>query len=222
MKTAAVVLSYHLTRHLKGVLKHLSTLDKVLVINERLKGVKEQLDKTEAIVKKLNQPNVELITGEGSEQHEVLNKGIQLLDSYDMVFINDADEFIIPRDRNRIIEKMIDSDADAGFCNVIDYFNMSLAYPMRGHKAVVVVKPKNVKFYDNRCLQFGSGVQFDGMFIHHFGFAMGEDSIKWKLKVECYAKDRKEIDFIINQDKQEKDVPKAILQYVEEKELDHE
>lgn len=185
IKIGAIVRCYYITEYLKRVLKHLKDLDSIAVMNYRFNRVKEAKDNTQEIVKELKQDNVKLFTGEGLEQHEIFNKGLERLNDCDFVFILDADEFLLKFDRKKIIDDMTEKGFGYGFAKVIDYRDLEHIYPIRTHKPVVCVKPiphklpQNV-FYQVRNVMGASGSQLPDVYLHHFGYALNKENMEWK------------------------------------------
>jgi len=209
MKIGAVVASYHLTKYLKAVLKSLKDIDTVLVVNHRFEGAKENSDDTEKIVKDLNQHNVHLIKGKGKKQHEVLRDGVQELWDCKYIIINDADEFLLKKDRREMIETMLAHRTEVGFCKVIDYASYSQRYEIRGYKPAMIVKPVT-RFPIGRTVEYGNGIYFN-KYVHHFGY-VDKKNIEWKHG--WYNAPVKEIDRIMGQKKYDCKIPEEIKELI--------
>ena len=82
-------------------------------------------------------------------------------------------------DLHSIIENMHKEKLNAGFAQVINYKDKDHIYKPREHKPVVVVNPKEVEFYDGRCIKFSGRYDSDAL-IHHLGFMYDKDIINFK------------------------------------------
>lgn len=181
-RIAALIRCYGLTRYLKPVLKQYEWVDDILVMNELFRGATETIDDTKNQVIELNQHNVTVNSGLGNlSQAEVFNRGIELLKDYDLIFISDADEFILGEDQDKLVEGMVDHDI--GIVNVIDYArNFDHIYPIRTHRPPVIIRP-SAKFYDVRCYQ-GGAKYFKDVNMHHLGFVYTPEELRWKFAWE--------------------------------------
>lgn len=208
----AIVRSYYLTKYLKAVLKSLAHLDKIIVANYRFINAEKKEDNTEEVIKdyfSIPRPsNITLIKGEGKEQHDIFNDCLEKLKDCDYVFINDADEFILRKDRDEMVEQMMSRKLSAGFCDIIDYASLTERYPSRPHRPVMIVKP-DVKFYAVRNLHYGNGVFFD-KYVHHFGY-VGE--LDWK---KSWYGAPKELERIPTQRKHDCKIPEEIMGLLED------
>ena len=220
MKIGALIRCYHLTRYLKAILKSLDYLDEVLVVNAKFKGTEDRPDATEDIVRELGQKNVTLLKEEhdGEEQHEIIRAGLEVLWGCKYVFINDADEFILRKDREEIVEQMATQRAEVGFCHLIDYVSEPFHipqqhYPFRGHRPTVIVKPSTT-FYNIRNIRYGNGIFFDKC-VHHFGYTWNSDDMNWKHSFyeEAESKDLKDL---TKRRKFDCKVPDEIMKLLEE------
>ena len=176
MKLAAIVRCYCFTEYLYRVLKSLEYLDTIFLMNYRFEGFPESEDNTREIAHSTKQKNIQLYTGKLKKQHEIFNDGLELASDYDLVFINDADEFITKEDRDYMVRFIMDNPVDGGTCNVIDYMGNDKVAALRTHKPTVIVKP-SVRFYDVRCAQYGNHY-FNNVNMHHFGHMLKRKQYK--------------------------------------------
>ena len=72
----ALVRSYGLTKYLRAVLKSYDWVDRLLIVNNRFKGVKSREDKTREIAESLNQKNIEIVSDVDLDLHQSLNFGV--------------------------------------------------------------------------------------------------------------------------------------------------
>lgn len=207
-----IIRSYHLTKYLKAVLKSLKDLDVIIVANYRFKGAEPKPDNTKEIIESLNQKNIIFESGEGKEQHEVFNDCLGKLTDCSYVFINDADEFLLKKDREEILETMINRNKDTGFCFMKDYASYTQCYPIRNYRPIMIIKPK-IRFYEVRNAWHGEGCFFD-KYIHHFCYLLNENDIKWK---EGWHGAFKEVNRIISQEKNDCKIPEEIMNLLEDK-----
>ena len=182
LRIASLIRSYGLTKYLTPVIKQYAWVDKILVMNYQFKGVPAIEDATLTCISEVNQPNVEVNKGLGNlTQHEVFNRGIELLKDYDLIFISDADEFLARADQNDIVLGMVGHDI--GVCRVIDYAkDFNHRYPIRTHRPAVICRP-SARFYDVRCY-IGGAKYFDTIFLHHLGYIYSPEELGWKLNWE--------------------------------------
>jgi hypothetical protein len=177
MRTGALIRSYGLTKYLAAVLRSYSWVDKILVMNHRFKSVKERPDNTPNITAQFK--NAICKSGEGLNQHDVLNIGLEDFKDFHCVFISDADELLKRKDQERIAEMVLGDDAIN--CNVIDYAkDFEHIYPVRTHHPIVAVKPF-VRFYDVRCSS-GCGRYISNIDLHHVGYTFTPEEIGWKIE----------------------------------------
>ena len=180
MRIGALVRSYGTTKYLRAVAKQYDWVDRLLIMNYRFNGVIPRQDGTRDILQELNQPNVEIMTGENFNQHEVFNLGFSMLKDCDYIFVSDSDEIITKQDQKKMVDGI--EDYDAGVCNIIDYkTDYYHRIPQRTHKPLVLAK-NTLKFYDVRCYT-GRCKEFP-INIHHFGFVNEEADIQWKFNWE--------------------------------------
>lgn len=193
MKIGAIIRSYHLTDYLRAVLTNLAWVDKIIVANYRFlkypwsekKYVPEAEDKTEEICKKLNQSNVVLMKGETKDQTEVFDLSQREMLGFGLVFIVDADEFLLKDDQGKIVEEMLKNPNPAARVNMIDYATMDRVYPMRTHKQLIAIKPP-IKFQGTRGCE-GGVYLFKDINLHHFGYMLKDQ--KWKSQNLWYPRE---------------------------------
>ena len=184
---AAIVRCYTLSWILDKVLKNLSDLDLVLlaICNYTADNSNEAVTK---VAKLLKQDNVACIFYEAMEQKDLFNKCVKKLKDLGAthIFINDADEILLPNDRKRIMAKMDEHILDSMHCTVIDYADMECKehYEIREHKPVVCIKPTAV-FDGNRSV--GSGGLMEEIELHHFGHALDKEDWNWKMNNLWYG-----------------------------------
>lgn len=179
-KIGAIVRSYGLCDYLVPVLKQFSWVDRLVVLNYRFNGVKEYPDKTRKLAGSLNQPNIEIDSGEGLNQHDVLNHGLSRLGDCEFVFISDSDELSTFSDKQRMLAEM--GNQEAVLCGLIDYArDFEHIFPIRSHHPVCLVKP-HVRFIDVRCV--GCSTKHLNIDIHHFGYVHSKPDMDWKVDWE--------------------------------------
>lgn len=179
MRIGAIIRSYYLTDYLERVVKNYSWIDRVVVANFMFPRVDSSVrDKTESIINKLNQPNVVLLKDRSRhyDQAEVFEMAKNKLLDCDLIFISDADEFLLKSDQEKIINDL-NPNSEKALCHVIDYcLNTDYAFPLRTHKPIVAVRPK-VRFVGTRDAE-GQGQMFNDIYMHHFGYSIKEQ--EWK------------------------------------------
>jgi len=215
MRLGAIVRCFYLTDYLERVLKNLFWLDRVIVAHSYPSNSDVQNDRTVEIVKQLAYNNVDTYTFLDKQQHEVFNDALKIFYDYDYVFINDADEFLLPVDQIGLIRGIKKKKADVGYINVIDYSqDINKRYPIRTHRPAVIVRP-HVHFYEIRNI-VGEGYFHKG-YMHHMGYAFTQDKINWKLKnKQWYGVDEKNIQNILNQPLEDCTPPKELLELLNE------
>jgi hypothetical protein len=176
----AVVRCYGLTNYLTGVLKQYNWLGKIAVLNYKFNRVEVSPDNTAEVVAKLGQSNVKLYSGDSLDQHSVLNMGVEILQDCELIFISDADEFILRADQQKLIDNM--EGESVATVDIIDYVDFNRRFPIRGHKPPVLVRP-DVRFHDVRCHQAGARY-FKNTFMHHLGYTYNPVELDWKFKWE--------------------------------------
>jgi hypothetical protein len=174
----AVIRSYGLTNYLTGVLDSYAWVDKITVMNYRFNSTPPTKDDTAFLTAPFK--NARTISGENLDQHVVLNMGVESLKDCELIFIADADEFILRADQQKLIDGM--GGVSIGTCDVIDYVDYNRRFPIRGHKPPVIVRP-DVKFYDVRCYQ-GTGKYFPDVKMHHLGYTYSPQELEWKFNWE--------------------------------------
>lgn len=200
MRLAALIQSYGATDFLLPVLRQFNWIDQVLVMNCKFSYALETEDRTLDIIKEAKQKNIAFYHGLVTSQQDSYNLGLQILHSYDRVFICDSDEITLPEDQKRLVELSIQYGNIAA--KIIDYASLDLTkvYEHRTHHPIVMCDPKTTTFGYARC---SNGVwNTDEVTVHHFGYLI--KNIQWKKdwgnKVDEGAADklmsRNVIDFI--------------------------
>lgn len=209
---SAIVRCYSLNFMLARVLKNLSDIDFILLAVCNFTDTQDKSN-VEEIVKGLKQNNIYCVYFPKMEQRDLFNSCIKRLTKLgsEIILINDADEILLKRDRNKIITKMRENltDFDAVNVSVIDYSEMdcSEAHEMRTHKPVVAVKPY-VEFNGNRSVE--QGALMADIKLHHFGYAMEPEDLYWKLNNLWY--ERESAQKIINSSVEEFEAPIELLE----------
>lgn len=184
----AIVRCYNLTFMLKGVLESLADIDIVLVAVCNFSGDNRE-EKVTEILHNLKQDNVICSFYPNMPQNELFNRCKDKLNSMgvDIILINDADEILLKNDRDRVIRRLVESQCDAIHATVIDYANLDATerFEERTHKPVVAIKP--CAFFDGNRSVVGGDLMEDVM-LHHFGYALDEDEMAWKLNNLWYRK----------------------------------
>jgi hypothetical protein len=99
----------------------------------------------------------------------------------DVVFISDADEFLLRSDQARCINALMTyPELKKIECSVIDYSkkDCSEAFALRTHLPVVAFKPP-VVFSGNRWCE-GESMHLRDMYMHHFGYVIND--YEWKYR----------------------------------------
>lgn len=201
---------------LARVLKNLADIDFILLAVCNFTDTKDD-SKVEKIVKELKQNNIYCAYFPKMEQRELFNICIKRLSNLgsEVILINDADEILLKKDRNKIINKMRENitDFDAVNVSVIDYSEMdcSEVHEMRTHKPVVAVKPF-VVFNGNRSVE--QGALMEDIKLHHFGYAMEPEDLYWKMNNLWY--ERESAQKIINSSVEEFEAPIELLEVMNE------
>ena len=178
MLIGALILSYGDGQFLRPVIKQYLRLDKILVMNYLFPQSEPFPDETKSIC---NELGVEVKSGEGLNQEDVLNLGIQSFAGFHTIFMSDADEFIMRADQDEIIKRQKAQPHNYITLPMIEYAgDLYHKYEERGHKPVCVVTPET-RFYDVRCV-CGAGRQFNDIYMHHLGFIANEERMAWKRK----------------------------------------
>lgn len=162
---------------------------KIVVANYCYGRYEDNVDDTRAIVNSLNLDNILLLGGgEPIEQRHVFELAQSRLLDCDVVFISDADEFLLPNDQARCIEILMgDPHLKKIECQVIDYSKKDAteAFAQRTHLPVVAFKPP-VKFVGNRWCE-GESRHLKDMNMHHFGYCL--DGYDWKYRNLWYPRE---------------------------------
>lgn len=180
MRVGALIRSYGLTDYLRPVINQYKWVDEILVMNYRFPNTKPRKDETRAICEELG---VKCDSGEGLDQHEVLNKGIEQFRDFDFVFFSDADEFITKEDQMKLINEI--EEAQIGCAQIIDYIGDPFhKQKARGHYPVVIVRPKNVLFTGLRNISYLPTKIYHHVNVHHFGNLYSVEQRAWKMDWE--------------------------------------
>ncbi|HNX03699.1 MAG TPA: hypothetical protein PKM71_08545 [Candidatus Cloacimonas sp.] len=172
------------------VLKQYKWVDKIVVLNYRFINVKPSLDNTQRICNLFSHPNLVYERGRGVEQHEIFNRGLDLLQDCNLAFIADADEILLPSDQEEITRFMSDrrgliGQADSAACKIIDYNgDLFHASPQRAYPVTVAVVPQVVRFNHIRNINNNRVKVFPDITLHHLGLVFPEETIKWKSEWE--------------------------------------
>ena len=184
-------MAYHATQYLPLVLKQYEWVDKIVVLNYRFPSVPVSSDNTEEIVSSFKHPNIVIKSGEGLQQHEIRNLGINLMQDCDAVFISDADEFIFKPDQDKIVRALAERSAEckpASYvaCTIVDYNgDLYHALPQRSYYTTVAIAPRDVKFRRLRDAgNYGSCICLPEVVMHHLGFVFTPELMDWKANWE--------------------------------------
>lgn len=213
---SAIVRCYNLTFMLDRVLRNLSDIDFVLLAICNYTDADEP-SKVEAVVRDLNQNNVYCVHFPKMSQKDLFNNCIKRLSRLgsEIILINDSDEILLKDDRNRIIDKMLANatEYDAVNVSVIDYADMGCSerYEIRTHKPVVAIKPFAF-FNGNRSVE--QGALMDSINLHHFGYAMSQPEMDWKMNNLWYEKESAQK--IINSRKEKANPPLELMEVLNE------
>ena len=150
-------------------------------------------------------------------QVNVRNEGIDRLKHCDFVWTVDGDEIILPEDQEKILKGVVDQKKDSAFISVLDYADENHIYKPRDHKPVVLLNPKEVRFYETRCVRHNQPLSFDNCYLHHLGFTFQQEKMKWKKDNYWNVGDTKQVDKIMRKDKVEYNVPEEIKKIIREK-----
>jgi len=187
MRIGAFIKSYHSTHYLPLVLEQYRWVDKIVVLNYRFNSVEPTSDNTREICEAFNHPNLICESGEGLNQAQIHNRGVELLKDCDLAWVSDADEIIFPADQKIILDEVKNKDW-AGCCRIVDYNgDIYHAMPDRGY-TVVIVSPKSerVEFVNLRCLHTSCHHHnIPNATMHHLGLVFPKDVIEWKADWEC-------------------------------------
>jgi len=148
------------------------------------------------------------------DQVEVRNDVISTLKDCDFVFTIDADEFLLKEDQHKIVKTMKEGDYDAGFCPVIDYTrDLKHRYKRDGeHMPVVIIDPKEVSFYETRCVNYKKPVYFRDIYLHHLGFTFDDDKLGWKKRNYWNTGNRQEVEEIMQKETEPCELPEEIME----------
>jgi len=188
MQLGVLIRSYHVTDYLKAVLKSYDWVDKIVLLNYRFKTAEPRPDDTEQLALSMNLPNLIFKKGDSLEQHEIFNLGLELLKDCDYVFINDADEIILPREQKKIIENLHSNNRDIAKCPMLDYIvDFYHSFFQQPRFVLTVIKPSKCRFVKIREIENYEPQKIDyfpDCYIYHFGFIVPVAKLDWKIKWE--------------------------------------
>lgn len=223
MKVGAYICSYHATQYLPLVLKQYEWVDKIVVMNYRFKTVEPTTDNTREICEKFGHKNLIIESGEGLEQHEIRNRGLDLLSDCDIAWTSDADEIILPDDQNMIMNRMADRRPLVGLacyanCKIVDYNgDLYHASPQREGYVTVMVAPKLVRFSRLRNLEHNiHEARFPHVTMHHLGLVFTPEVVNWKSHWE-YKEEGHSREELVNNWAVRRDVtpPRELLDFLD-------
>jgi hypothetical protein len=184
MRVGALIKSYHSTQYLPLVLEQYRWVDKIVVLNYRFDTVKETTDNTKEICSKFKHHNLIIESGSGIPQHQIHNRGLELLKDCTYAFIADADEILFPDDQKRILSRM--HGWDYGCCNIVDYNgDLNHALPKRQGFTLVCVAVNQVRFHCIRSVQpTAREIIFPDIDLQHLGWVFPKEILEWKADWE--------------------------------------
>jgi D-glycero-beta-D-manno-heptose 1-phosphate adenylyltransferase len=184
MRVGALIKSYHSTQYLPLVLEQYRWVDKIVVLNYRFDTVKETTDDTREICYRFKHGGLVCESGQGLAQHNIHNRGLELLKDCDFAFISDADEILFPEDQQKILSRM--QGWDYGCCNIVDYNgDLNHALPKRKGYTLVCVAVNQVKFHCIRSVQpTAREIVLPEVTMHHLGLVFPKHIIDWKADWE--------------------------------------
>lgn len=164
----------------------------VLLSSKSWNGTPVEPDKTKSIA---IDKGAEVIVQHWLTEHEQRNFGLARLYDYDYVLIVDADELYEKSDIEVILKDLEKKEPCYRADKMITYWKNSdyIFEPADGHKPIIAVNPKKVKFYEHRqpmpveikMLQDYQPVV--GIKIHHFSWAKKDEKIKEKISSFSHA-----------------------------------
>lgn len=191
LKIGALIVSYHSTKYLPIVLKMYEWVDRKVVMNYRYKTVAPTTDNTKEICAQFGRGDLIVESGDGIEQHEIRNRGLDILSDCDLVWVSDADEIILPDDQSIIMNRMADRRPLCGLashatCNVVDYNgDMYHASPQRGGLTMVIAEPKKIRFSHIRSIEKNNAeARMPHATMHHLGLVFDDQTLDWKAEWE--------------------------------------
>lgn len=145
------------------------------------------------------------------------NFGISLFKDCDFLFTVDADEFMTEEDQIVLVQRMAQKHYDGAFCRVIDYTkDMDKAYKIRDHKPITVINPKDVMFWQGRCIRgVHNALITDEFTVHHLGYTFDEDTMDWKNKNYWDQHNPKDVEQVMARDVIDYQLPNEIKQLLE-------
>jgi len=197
MKIAVLIIAYNEERYIGACIKQWEGLvDKVVVLlsAKPWNGVPSEADRTEMIARKMG---AEVIIQDWRTEAEQRSWGCARLYDYDFVIINDADEFYTREDRVKIIEHLEKNKNEPCFrCpNMVTYWKTPeyIFDPPDGHKPIIVVNPKKVKFYEHRQPMPVEETKLQEyqpiipVTMHHFSWVRSDKEVKEKIEHYSHA-----------------------------------
>ncbi len=211
MQVAVLIQAYNEAEYIGAAIRQWKGLiDKIVVQVPILpwKGSPQKDDGTADIARK---EGAEVIIQHWINEKEQRNWGCTRLYDYDYVITLDADEFITLKDRKKLLNVLSlgrPKRDDASFLsskqkedcyttkNIITYWkNDYIIKENSGHKPIIAVDPKKVKFYDcripskveeNKPLNWQPPIDIT---IHHFSWSRPDNKIEAKIQNFSHADD---------------------------------
>lgn len=189
-KIGAIVRSYHATQYLPIVLRQFLWVDRLVVLNYRFNQVSRTTDNTKEICDKVYHGDLVYEKGFGYDQHDIFNRGLDILKDFDVAFISDADEIIFPQDQKKIITHIVDrrgltGQKDYACCNFVDYNgDLHHASPQRQYLVPMAVHPASGRFTHIRSFNNIRADNYPDVTVHHLGLVFTPETIKWKSEWE--------------------------------------
>ncbi len=191
MRVGAIIKSYHATSFLPIVLKQIAWVDKIVVLNYRFKTAEVAEDNTREICSKFDHKNLIVDSGEGLSQWEIHNRGVEQVKDCELSWILDADEIILKKDQDIIIDRMKDrcpyfNRAEYAQCSFIDYKDdLYHASPERSGLVTVLINPNAVKFSGIRHVSCSVPIaKLPDAYVHHMMTVFPKETLDWKAEWE--------------------------------------
>ena len=145
------------------------------------------------------------------------NFGVSLFKDCDLLFTVDADEFMTREDQIMLVNKMASKGHDGAFCRVVDYTSdMNHAYKIREHKPITVIKPKEVMFWQGRCIRgVHNALITDDFTVHHMGYTFDDETMDWKNANYWDQKNPQDVEQVMARDVIDCQLPDEITQLME-------
>jgi hypothetical protein len=125
------------------------------------------------------------------EQWEIHNRGIDLVQDCDLTWVCDADEIILRKDQEIILDVMKDrvpskNRPDYASCSFVDYKgDLYHASPDRKFMTVMMVDPHVIRFQVIRHIVGNQKVvNFPNIYVHHMMLVFPPDVLSWKAEWE--------------------------------------